>query len=98
MVNIDIFERGTQVLYVPRHAHGDLNHPDVEEGFVTSARRVGEVALVWCRFWSKEDPTLLRTLSCSERCNPNDLFVKNTRPQCVVDSWIAELYGGDDAK
>ena len=28
--------RGTQILYVPMHAQGDTNHPDVEPGFVTS--------------------------------------------------------------
>lgn len=54
--------RGTQILYVPMHAQGDTNHPDVEPGFVTSQR--GDV--VFCRYWSKHAPGELRTKANSE--------------------------------
>jgi hypothetical protein len=30
------FKPGDQVVYVPNHAHGDIAHPDVERGVVTS--------------------------------------------------------------
>lgn len=30
------FKPGDEVAYVPNHAHGDTNHPDVERGVVTS--------------------------------------------------------------
>lgn len=32
----DDFKRGDLVLYVPGHAHGDVNHPDIERGVVSS--------------------------------------------------------------
>jgi hypothetical protein len=43
-------DRGTQVCYIPAHANGDLKHPDVEFGFVTSD--AGERG-VFCRYWRK---------------------------------------------
>lgn len=30
------FKPGQHVRYVPNHAHGDRNHPDCEDGVVTS--------------------------------------------------------------
>lgn len=33
---LDEFKRGDQVAYIPDHAYGDIEHPDVEFGFVTS--------------------------------------------------------------
>lgn len=30
------FKKGDQVLYIPRHAKGDKNHPDCEKGIVSS--------------------------------------------------------------
>lgn len=47
---------GTQVAYLPTHADGDVTHPDVEFGFVTSAR--GEAH--FCRYWRKGQPGVLR--------------------------------------
>lgn len=31
------FPKGTRVIYIPRHANGDRNHPDCEHGVVRSA-------------------------------------------------------------
>ncbi len=64
-------ERGTQIVYVPRHAQyrrtdgtwtWDPDHPDVERGFVMSQR--GE--FVFCRYWHKGEPGNLRTRANSE--------------------------------
>ena len=30
------FKKGDKVTYVPSHAHGDTNHPDCENGVVSS--------------------------------------------------------------
>lgn len=35
-VAADFYRRGDKVCYVPRHAHGNLAHPDVEIGVVSS--------------------------------------------------------------
>lgn len=57
----DTFQPGEQIAYVPSHAEGDINHPDVEFGFVTSQR--GDT--VFCRYW-RRDMTDLRTKANSE--------------------------------
>ena len=56
------FEQGTQIAYIPNHADGDINHPDVEFGFVTSIR--GNVC--FCRYWTKGHLGILRTTANSE--------------------------------
>lgn len=34
------FEPGDKVRYVPNHAHGNVNHPDCEDGIVSSTNDV----------------------------------------------------------
>lgn len=53
------FKEGDRVAYVPGHAHGDINHNDVERGVVTSHNEV----YVFVRFKG----------ITSQACNPNDL-------------------------
>ena len=78
---------GTQIVYVPLHANGNVDHPDCEAGFVTSLR--GDT--VWCRYWSKHCPGELRTKANSE-ATPLDLLVfTDTRPQDEVDRIVATL-------
>lgn len=77
---------GTQIIYVPTHAHGNLGHQDVEHGFVTSVH--GDYAS--CHFWSRHHPDELRTKSCSELTPIDMLLVTNTRPQSTVDEKLAE--------
>jgi hypothetical protein len=48
-----VLERGTQIAYVPTSAHGDLNHPDVEFGFVTIDLGANGA---FCRYWRKDLP------------------------------------------
>jgi len=55
-------KRGTQIAYVPTHANGDLDHDDVQTGFVISVN--GDAA--YCRYWSKSNPDELRTKANSE--------------------------------
>lgn len=35
-MDIDDFHKGQRVRYVPQHANGDRNHPDCEDGVVSS--------------------------------------------------------------
>lgn len=55
-------KRGTQTAYVPMHADGDINHPDVEFGFITSVHE----SAAFCRYWYRGQPGVLRTRSNSE--------------------------------
>ncbi len=75
-----ILTRGTQIIYVPNHAEGDVNHPDCEEGFVTSVK--GDVA--FCRYWLMANPQVLRTKLCSEATPVSNLAVHNSVPQVHV--------------
>jgi hypothetical protein len=71
---MSIFQQGEQIVYVPTHAQQklpawsaipwtfDLDHPDIEFGFVTSQR--GDT--VFCRYWRKGHLGDLRTKANSE--------------------------------
>ena len=76
------FERGQQIAYVPMHAAGDLTHPDVEFGFVTSVR--GDT--VFCRYWSKHSLGELRTKANSEGADRRLIVPHQSRMQSDVDA------------
>lgn len=78
---------GTQIIYVPTHAAGDVTHPDAEAGFVTAVR--GNVA--FCRYWSKTKPGELRTKANSEGTPVDLLVVQDMRPQTAVDEMLKML-------
>lgn len=80
---MDYLQSGTQIIYVPDHAEGDAEHPDCEQGFVTSVR--GDMA--FCRYWSNAHEGL-RTLANSEATPIRNLVVRDTRPQHVIDQWM----------
>lgn len=77
-------ERGTQIAYVPTHAGGNLYHPDVEFGFVTSVKK--DVA--FCRYWSKYSPGELRTKANSEGTPLDCIVVMNSHPQAEVEAML----------
>ena len=78
---------GTQIIYVPLHAKGDIHHGDCQAGFVTSVK--GDVA--YCRYWSKYSLGELRNKACSERCDISRLVVQNTVDQRIIDEMLPEL-------
>jgi len=74
----------TQIAYIPNHAHGDINHEDVEFGFVTSSNE----KFIFCRFWSKTYPNTLRTMSCSEAVYGENLVEVESVPQSLVNKFF----------
>ena len=79
---------GTQIVF-PTHAKGNLFHPDVEFGFVTSEGQGG--ATHFCRYWRKGHPGELRTCANSE-CTPTELLEKYTSvSQSRVDELLNEI-------
>lgn len=79
---------GTQIIYVPDHADG-IDHPDCEQGFVTSMTERG----AFCRYWSKDYSGHLRTMANSEMTQFENLVVKDTHPQREIDRclcWIRD--------
>lgn len=83
------FRPGEQIAYIPLHADGDIEHPDVEFGFVTSQR--GDT--VFCRYW-RGDLLDLRTKANSEG-TPVEMVVRHEIvPQMRVESAIEAYCGG----
>ena len=83
-----VFKNGEQIAYVPVHADGDLNHPDVEFGFVTGP--AGEDAY-FCRYWRKGEPGVLRTRANSESTSADMLVSCWSVPQATVDAAIDRI-------
>lgn len=85
---IEELKRGTQIIYVPGHADGDINHPDCERGFVITDNG----GSAFCRYFSKN--TLignLRTIANSELTPKDCLIIKDTYNQKLVDLWIERI-------
>jgi hypothetical protein len=83
-------KQGTQVAYVPGHAEGDLNHPDVEFGFVMD--ELPEQEAHRCRYWRqnvKHPATVddLRTRANSES-TPNECLVEYMSVNQEVVAWV----------
>lgn len=81
------FKLKDQIAYIPTHANGDIEHPDVEHGFVTSV--LGDT--VFCRYWSKSHPRYLRTTANSEGRPIECLVHHHTAIQSIVDNLFKEL-------
>jgi len=75
---------GTQIAYIPLHAEGDINHPDVEFGFVVSER--GDAH--FCRYWRKGHLGELRTVANSELTPTDNLVEYKSVSQDVVDNLV----------
>ena len=82
-----IIQRGTQIAYIPMHAEGDIEHPDVEFGFVTSV--VGDMA--FCRYWHKGHIGRLRTLANSEGTYLDDLRPHVTVSLIRIDTMLEQM-------
>jgi len=80
----------TQIAYIPMHASGNLHHPDVEFGFVTSI--CGDAA--FCRYWRKGKPGVLRTVANSE-LTPLDMLVEHVSVAQVEVNRILKAITGN---
>jgi hypothetical protein len=82
MSDYPVFHDGDQIAYLPMHAEVDINHPDVEFGFVSTVNDAAGLASVFCRFWHKGRPGDLRTVHNSELCHKRYLRLHQS-----VDDW-----------
>lgn len=87
------FRRGMQIAYIPNHAEGDINHPDVEFGFVDWD--MGEPG-VRCRYWRKGKPGCLRTRFNSELTPRANLILHDSVSEDIlrIEMWSVGLYEG----
>ena len=74
-MKINEIKSGERVVYVPLHAHGDICHPDVEIGTVSS---VGP-KYAHVRF-DKAVAKFGWDGATSQACDPSDLMPKNYEP------------------
>jgi hypothetical protein len=75
-----MIKRGTQIIYVPTHANGDIHHADCEAGFIASPTVLPGNA-IFCRYWAKgSGPRRLRTLANSEATPIEYLVLRDTVP------------------
>ena len=81
----DNLPKGTQIAYIPTHAEGDINHPDVEFGFIVRQAQDGDY---FCRYWNKRYPDELRTKSNWEKTPKGNLLLYASHPKTVIDGTI----------
>ena len=86
MVKRNGLKRGSQVAYIPHHAHGNIDHEDVEYGFVTSVKKLLGIAYV--RYFWKQYPDQLRNTTNSEGTLISDLYPIDHRSQEVIDKLL----------
>lgn len=80
--------RGTQIAYIPNHADGNINHPDVEFGFVTSESE--KYNAHFCRYW-RRGTNELRTKSNSELTPDEFLVEHNSVAQFVINELLGTM-------
>jgi len=80
---------GTQIAYIPPHAD-NVNHPDVEFGFITSTRAPD--GQVFCRYWQKKKLGTLRTIANSELTPLCRLVRYDSVMQATVNRLLEKLY------
>lgn len=68
------FHHGDRVAYIPGHAHGDITHPDVERGMVSSNNGIN----VFVRF-DKQVSRLGWDGTTSQSCSPDDLVKEKSQ-------------------
>lgn len=78
--------KGDQVIYVPNHAEGNIEHEDCEAGFVTSCTDTN----VFCRFFLPGSDEL-RTKANSELVNSANLVLMSHRPQELIVTLLKEI-------
>ena len=87
-----MLKSGDQIIYIPHHARGARDHPDVEYGFVTSVPANHSIA--FCRYWSKVDPRELRTKANGEATPMESLQLYKSKHQETINDLINFLKNG----
>lgn len=79
---------GLQVAYLPDHAFGEIDHPDVEWGFVTSLPESPNGA-AFVRYFRSRDSDELRTKANSELTPLDNLYIIEHHPVDLVARLLA---------
>jgi hypothetical protein len=84
------FKRGDQVARIPDHAD-NIDHPDVEFGFVTGKAVSYPPNYAFVRYWSKQTPNELRTKANSEATPVENLVKYQSKSQEEIDELLKTL-------
>lgn len=90
------FKQGMQVAYIPQHAEKDINHEDVEYGFITKVDTERRVA--WVRYWRGKDNLILRTDDNSQRTRFDSLVPHALCSRKTIDYMLHQLKYIDNAE
>ncbi len=83
-------DRGTQIIYIPTHVEGDINHPDCETGFITSMKFAPGGDFAFCRYWNKNGG-----IKANSEATPLDLIVaQDTVSQEKVRAAFRQIESG----
>jgi hypothetical protein len=88
ITDIHQLKRGTQIAYVPMHADGNIQHRDVEFGFVTSIPE--HRRFIFCRYWRQGHLGELRTKANSEGTPIEYLEIHSSVDKALVEKALAE--------
>lgn len=83
---------GTQIVYIPDHANGNIDHPDSQAGFVTAVclNNDGNFCdYFYCRYWNKDGT--LRTRCNSEGTRSLNLVIHDKYPQSKIDAAMLQI-------
>lgn len=88
--NPENLKLGTQILYIPNHADGNIEHFDVEAGFVVSVTEDGAFCRYWRRLghWRWWQTKQLRTRMNSELTPFGNLLIYESAGKSAVDKAI----------
>lgn len=86
MTKLKDLKVGMQIAYIPDHANGDINHSDVELGFVSA---VGGYT-VSCRYFYKGSDEL-RTKQNGETTYLRNLVIYKHRRQTIINRLMREI-------
>lgn len=83
---------GLQIAYIPPHAKNNIDHRDIQYGFIVSIK---EGCGVFCRFWEKgHEGTLLRTKTHSAFIREESLVPAITVDDQVFINSLVREFGG----
>jgi hypothetical protein len=83
-------KQGTQIIFVPSHAMGDLGHSDCMRGFVISQAPLGRTVIV--HYWQPDAVGVtLRTGAHGQATDSDRLVVVDSCDQTLVDKLLAGL-------
>jgi hypothetical protein len=83
------YKKFTQVAYIPTHAKGDIDHPDVQFGFITSIR--DREGYYFVRYWRAKYSPELRTKANGERTHESMLVKCKTHMSEEISREAREL-------